>query len=190
MPHSSSYPGMQNPPTPAIPRLLKAFLATLALCLSISGSYGGSGTWVLNPVNNDWDTAANWSSNTVPGPLDTATFGVSNVRDIVVSAGGSVNGIIFSSGADAFQITAPPAQTLMISNVSIQNESDTGQNFVATVDSSGNSGAFELFGGVVMGGPVTFTAEAPIVASGLSAVISFVGTASAGSSTIINEGAL
>jgi hypothetical protein len=58
-------------------------ILTLCLCAllflgSASVSLAGSGTWIASPVDNNWDTPANWSSNTVPGGLDTATFKVTH----------------------------------------------------------------------------------------------------------------
>ena len=42
-------------------------------------AYAGSATWNLDPINENWNDAANWMPNTVPnGPADVATFGVSD----------------------------------------------------------------------------------------------------------------
>src|SRR5437588_11015056 len=56
--------------------IVAAFTPALIFGITIGTSCAGSGTWILNPINDDWNTAANWSSDTVPGPLDEATFGV------------------------------------------------------------------------------------------------------------------
>ncbi|MBA3831075.1 MAG: autotransporter-associated beta strand repeat-containing protein [Chthoniobacterales bacterium] len=174
---------------PSTSRFAAAFVACFLLCVpSINAIYAASGTWILNPVNNDWNTAANWSSNTVPGALDTATFDTSNETQIVVSGGGSVDGIVFSSSADAYQITAPPGQFLVLNDLSINNESAEPQSFVAATDISGNSGAVQLMDGATWGSPVILTAEAPVVSGGLSAVILFIDFADAGNSTVINKG--
>jgi hypothetical protein len=74
----------------------------------------GSGTWIMNPVNNSWNTPANWSSNTVPSGLDTATFAISNTTDISISATSSAFALNFNPGASAYNFTALPGDSLSI----------------------------------------------------------------------------
>src|SRR2546423_11292681 len=75
----------------------------------------GSATWNLSPTSGDWNTAANWTPATVPnGETDTATFDLSNITDVAVSASTTVNGIIFNPGASAFTITANSFDLLTI----------------------------------------------------------------------------
>src|SRR6266513_1979400 len=106
-------------PTHSIFRLAP-LLIVIAL-LSIRSSDAGSATWLLNPTNGDWNTAANWTPATVPnGPTDTATFALSNVTSISVSVLTTVNGIAFSSGASAFTIKP---MDLEISGAGITNNS-------------------------------------------------------------------
>ena len=73
----------------------------------ILDAHADSATWNLNPTSGDWNTAANWTPNTVPnGPDDIATFGVSNQTDITLSITATeVNELIFNPGASAFTIT-------------------------------------------------------------------------------------
>ena len=41
----------------------------------------------MNPVNNRWNKAANWTPATVPnGDADIATFGVSNMTGVLLTA--------------------------------------------------------------------------------------------------------
>src|SRR5947208_15938786 len=57
------------------------------LLSAASSAFAGSATWNLNPTSGDWNTATNWTPATVPnGPNDTATFDVSNITDVFVSA--------------------------------------------------------------------------------------------------------
>jgi len=54
-----------------IPLLLAA--TWLVLASSQSEALAGSATWNLNPTNEDWNTAANWTPMTVPAqPSDIA----------------------------------------------------------------------------------------------------------------------
>jgi len=59
--------------------------AWIILALSTEIAAAGSATWNLNPVDNNWITAANWTPETVPySETDVATFGASNVTDLVM----------------------------------------------------------------------------------------------------------
>ena len=79
------------------PRLVrKTFLQTiLVVAISLLApivAHADSATWNLNPTSGDWNTAANWTPMAVPnGPSDTATFALSNVTNISVSADTEVN---------------------------------------------------------------------------------------------------
>jgi len=80
-------------------------LAVLALaCFAVSSTaQADSGTWLANPTNGDWNTAANWSLNSVPnGSSDIATFDFSNQTDISISTPTTVAGIVFAAGASGF----------------------------------------------------------------------------------------
>src|SRR2546423_15600676 len=92
-------------------RLVAAAAFAFLFGLAVRVSYGDSGTWVLNPISGDWNTAANWSSIEPPnGPFDTATFGVSNGTDISISTSTTVFNIGFNVGARAFNTTCPARQ--------------------------------------------------------------------------------
>src|SRR5712692_10210401 len=107
-------------------------MTAMVLMLSVSTGLAGSATWKLNPPSGDWNTAANWMPSTVPnGSADTASFDVSNMLDVSLSANIIVNGIVFQTGASGFTISAPPARTLTFSGTGITNMSGITQNFVA-----------------------------------------------------------
>lgn len=92
----------------------------------------GSATWNLNPAGDDWNTATNWTPNTVPnGKTDTATFDLSNVTDVTVSDYTTVDGIVFNPGASAFTITVGPVYTLTFDGAGIVNNSGVQQTFVS-----------------------------------------------------------
>ena len=57
---------IRNPDKPTTkPKLL----IILSLALAID-AHAGSATWNLNPASGDWDTASNWTPNTVPNGAD------------------------------------------------------------------------------------------------------------------------
>ncbi len=163
---------------------------TLALFGSlVSGTYAGSGTWIPNPSNNDWNTAANWSCECVPGgPFDTATFGVSNTTRISLSGATSLFSVVFNVGASAYEITSTPGNSFSIQGNGISNESNAVQTFVATTDGSGTSGSFGFGIGGTAGKLTTFMTEGPTISGGVPALVQFSAGASAGSATIINQG--
>src|SRR5262249_15946470 len=126
------------------------FFAIITLSLAaLSAAYADSATWSLNPISSDWNTAANWTPNTVPnGPDDVATFELSNQTDITVSTFGTeVNQLIFNPGASAFTITNGNSWT--ISGNGITNDSGITQNFVVTdtlsLTNSATAGAMTFF---------------------------------------------
>jgi autotransporter-associated beta strand protein len=100
------------------------------LLLCFQNVRAGSATWNLNPTSGDWNTAANWTPNTVPnGPDDRATFDASNITDVSLSAPVEVEGIVFNSGAGAFMINA--TEELTISGTGVTNNSGVTQTFIA-----------------------------------------------------------
>ena len=78
------------------------------LALTILGSrlaLADSATWNLNPTNGDWNTADNWTPATVPFFIDDiATFDVSNVTSVSMSAEGEIGEIVFNPGASTFTL--------------------------------------------------------------------------------------
>src|SRR5712691_5788979 len=95
-------------------------------------AHAGSATWNLDPTSGDWNTATNWTPNTVPNaPADVATFAASNQTAISLSANTIVDSIVFNPGASAFTISAiSPASRLTFDGVGIVNNSGVVQNFV------------------------------------------------------------
>ena len=88
----------------------------------LNAVYADSATWSASPISNDWNTAANWTPNTVPnGPDDVATFGLSHHPGVFVSTDTEVNEVIFNAGASVFTINANGGYILTISGVGITN---------------------------------------------------------------------
>ena len=162
------------------PILSAAMVLTLSLG-SLTAAYADSATWNLNPISGDWNTAANWTPNTVPnGPNDVATFEASNQTDITLSrVPTEVNELVFNPGASAFTITAE--RFLTISGTGITNDSGITQNFVATISLNNI-----IFTNSATAGDMTFfTATSGTPFGGF---IIFSGTSSAGHGTFAMEG--
>ena len=126
------------------------------ICLALRAAGAGSATWNANPTNNDWNTAANWTPNTVPnGPSDVATFGASSVTAVSFSADLiEVDRIIFSPGASSYTITSGDYDAdLLISGAGVINNSGVMQIF----GNENTSVAFNFAGpGATVGNLVTF----------------------------------
>jgi hypothetical protein len=53
---------------------MKLIVFVILTCSFLLEAFASSASGSLNPINNDWNTAANWTPETVPnGPEDTAT---------------------------------------------------------------------------------------------------------------------
>src|SRR5215813_492729 len=150
-------------------------------CLIAGPAFAGSATWNLNPTNGNWNTATNWTPNTVPDdPSDTATFDASNITAISQTGVIDISEIIFNPGASAFTITG--GRDFNIYGAGITNNSGIEQNFVAP----GAGQSIHFFNSATAGEGTVFTQG-----SGTSTritEISFHQTSSAGSATFINEG--
>ena len=162
-----------------------ALLATLIVILTNQFAIGGSATWKVDPISNDWNTAENWMPATVPnGPDDVATFDVSNQTAITVSANTEVANIVFDPGASIFTITSGPAVELTVSGVGVANNSGVEQNFVVTTDASGG-GALSFTNEATAGDQVSYTVNG---SSGAAAgLLSFHDTSTAGTASFVTN---
>jgi autotransporter-associated beta strand protein len=168
-----------------------AFLPTLATV------HADSATWNLNPTNGDWNTAANWTPQTVPnGPTDVATFAGSSITDLTLSAETTeVTAIVFNPGASSFNITANPESTqtdvtLTISGTGIINNSGVTQN-LAAAEASGHLGFIDFVNGASAGDGTALTAFGATT-NGLyqGGFIFFYDSSTAGTASIVVGGAL
>src|SRR3954469_2455352 len=95
--------------------LLRAMLC-IALTFVTSSAFAGTATWQLNPGSGDWNTATNWTPNTVPnGPADQAIFLQSNVTAISLSSNVEVDSMGFASPGSSFTFTINPDLQLTLS---------------------------------------------------------------------------
>jgi autotransporter-associated beta strand protein len=112
--------------------LVVGFFSAFILMLGIQTSTAGSATWKENPISGDWNTATNWTPQTVPNSVfDTATFASSNTTLVSLSATTQVEGIVFDAGASAFTISNRDGFYLAFRGTGIVNNSGITQSFVA-----------------------------------------------------------
>ncbi len=159
-------------------------VAIFLLCRTTDAA---SGTWLANPVDNNWNNPANWSSGTIPNGSDVATFATSDATAVSISSSIIVLDIQFDASADAFAITALPGVHVQFDNTGVLNFSATEQNFLALTDSSGAAGSYGFAGGIIIG-PVVFTQQAQNTVGGTPASVGFA-FGSAGAATFHNLGA-
>jgi hypothetical protein len=189
--------------------LIVAAIRCSLLFLVPTVGYAISAQWDLNPISGDWNTAANWTPNSVPnGSADVATFGLSNTTGVSISANTEVNSIIFTPAAtNPYNITASPGFTLTISGSGITNNSGRTQFLRAVDDDAGNIGTIVFSHSATAGGSnvsisneggsVNFfnssTAGAAVFDNAFgfsqSGSINFFNHSTAGSSTIFNDDA-
>ncbi len=178
--------------TYSLPKRLANMGLTLVVVavLSATKSYAASATWRLSPTNGDWNTAANWMPHTVPnGSTDTATFSVSNVTDISLSAKTTLDGIVYEPGASAFAIDVSAPRKLTFVGAGIANNSGIVQNFATNVENMDSSGVISFTNSATAGSMTVFTNNASPQQFEDGGVTKFSGNASAGSALFINNGA-
>lgn len=152
--------------------LARAAGVVLALWLCSSGYHAeaASALWNANPASGEWNDPLNWVPMTVPnGPSDSATLGFSNRTDLFLSANTEVDGIVFNPGASAYTITARNNVALILSGAGITNASPFAQNFLADVDSDGNSGNIRFVQNSSAGGSSIFTVNGALVGASAGA---------------------
>jgi autotransporter-associated beta strand protein len=163
-------------------------LPFLGLILVAQAALADGATWNLNPTNDDWFTATNWTPANVPNePSETATFGVSNLAGVSLSHSTEINGIVFSPGASAFTITVQPTLYLTMTGAGVTNNAGITQNFVTAVDGGGNRGQIAFALSATAGNGTAFTNPGGLAATNGGGTL-FTQDASAGSATFINGG--
>jgi autotransporter-associated beta strand protein len=177
-----------NTPTKPFRLFLRALLCGGAFLFLVfaANAQAGSATWNLNPGSGDWNTAANWTPNTVPNsPSDTATFGSSSNTQISVSANTEINTLSFNPGADPYTITPDPGVTLTISGLGASNNSGMMQNFVSGGDND-ERGRISFFNSATAGSDTAYTVRNGTLLT--NGVIDFNDTSTAGEATFVVEG--
>lgn len=148
----------------------------------------GSATWNLNPTSGGWNTATNWTPNTVPnGASDIATFAVSNTTDVSLSSSVTVSGIVFNPGASAFTLDVGLGPVLTVQGGGFTNNSGTTQQIVLPVDAAGNLGSMQIFNSATAGTDTVFTVSGSFTGY-LGGYINFWDTSAAGDATFMITG--
>jgi autotransporter-associated beta strand protein len=168
--------------------LLAAVIVPFLLSMATS-VFGDSATWNLNPTSADWNTAANWTPETVPnGPGQAATFDLSNQTSVNISANTEAGEIAFSSGAGPYTITVAPAITLTISGVGITNDSQAEQTFESSSGPFGTAGSVLTFSGSSTAGTAVINTRGGDTNDAIGGTTFFDDTASAGNATFLTTG--
>ncbi|HEY1769275.1 MAG TPA: autotransporter-associated beta strand repeat-containing protein [Chthoniobacterales bacterium] len=145
----------------SIPSKKFAILTAAALLLLAAQrpSLAGSATWSQTPTSDDWNTAANWTPNTVPNSSsDIATFGASNVTNLFIdSSVDEVDRIVFDNSAPAYTISVE-IYNLFLSGLGIVNNSEIVQSFV-TPTTGNNYGAIYFSNGATAGNLTNFSSD-------------------------------
>jgi autotransporter-associated beta strand protein len=171
---------------------IRCFLGAIAIALFVApmATFAASAQWDSAPASDDWNTALNWTPAAVPnGSSDTATFDLSDITNVSISADTEVDGIVFNSGASAYTITVAPAFTLTISGVGVVNNSGGTQNFVTNGATDSNSiGGIIDFSNTSSAGDAVFTINAAGAAGAVGSYTFFADNATADHATFVING--
>lgn len=171
-----------------------ALLASTCLSLAlIPAAHAVDGTWI--GATGAWTTGINWSTGSVPGSGNTATFTSSGATTaITISGSVSIGTIQLDAGAPAFSFTtAPSGPNFTINGTGIVNNSSNVPTFTvggglifSNSSSAGNAAItnnnFLHFSGDSTAGNATLTNN-----NGATSFMFFSGNGTAGNATIINN---
>jgi autotransporter-associated beta strand protein len=159
---------------------LLSLLCTLCVLATCETLHAGSATWKLDPATGDWNTAANWTPETVPNdPADIATFAISNTTAVSLSAPTHVDSLVFDPNASAFTVSTA-AFHLTFLGAGIVNNSANEQNFVTGLLDGGSIN----FRNTASAGDAVFTIYGDV----FQAYVSFYENTTAGNATFSNNG--
>jgi autotransporter-associated beta strand protein len=166
--------------------LSAALFASLSF---INSSYADSATWSLNPTSGDWNTAADWTPETIPNGSDQiATFADSNQTLVNVSKPTEIGAIVFTPDAISYTIKIAPRKTLTISGTGISNSSQVEQIFTETPGPFGLAGGSLQFMGSASADNATINTSGGDSDSALGGTTIFLDTSTAGSGTFNTTG--
>jgi autotransporter-associated beta strand protein len=182
-------------------------LVVLTFLYACSIAFAGSATWKTNTTSGDWNTAANWIPNTVPnGVDDIATFGVSDLTEIMQSKNAVLGAVQFEQGSSSYTIALFPGNNLSLNDAGMINQSSVtqsfncfsntvdfyngstaGENVIYTSTTTGSSLEIITFHDNATAGSATFS-NTYNTTSLQNSIVQFVDNASAGTSSITNDG--
>jgi autotransporter-associated beta strand protein len=120
-------------------------ILAIALALTAFDTFAGSAAWKRNPVDGDWNNAANWVGDGPPnGPSDIATFNYSRLTDLFLSDSTTLDSLVFGhqAGTD-WTVTVPSGIQLSFVGAGIDNGIFSYENFVS--DATGGPGGGIIF---------------------------------------------
>ena len=135
------------------------FLIAILITSALSPVHAGSATWTTDPTSGDWNTAANWTPQTVPNSeTDVATFGASNVTNLsITNASVSLDSAVFDSGAPPYTLSVQ-IYNLLFYGAGIVNNSGSVQSILGpTVED--NDPAFFFFNSANAGNMTSFISD-------------------------------
>lgn len=167
-----------------------ALFGLFGLACFAPGSYATSATWHLSPPTSSFDTALNWTPNTVPNqPADTATFDVSNTTTVNLTSADNVGTIAFNPDASPYTIVAPLGDLILgakISTAGVVNNSGVTQNFLIPQGvGEGTLGSLIFTNGASAGDNTVYTVNGSSNSDFYGGQIQFLDTSSAGTATIV-----
>lgn len=187
-------------------KTLRLLWPILILALAIPLARAGSATWSVNAVSDDWNTAANWTPQTVPnGPSDVATFSSSSQTSVTLSSAITLSGLVFDASASSYTINIGQSTIGFFAGTGITNNSGVVQNFVLPkyeifldsgsagdlcnfTISGGVSGSAAMYFGGGSAGTCTYLAKGPTASQTQGGIIDFAAAGSADHGVFTLEG--
>src|SRR5438128_1074544 len=144
-------------------RLRFIVAAALLFLAAQRPSLAGSATWNQNPTSGDWNTAANWTPQTVPNSeTDVASFGASNATNLsITNTSVSLDSAVFNNGAPAYTLTIQ-IYNLFLYGARIVNNSGSVQSIVAP-DVDDNAVAIFFYNSSTAGNMTTFSTVGGVI---------------------------
>jgi autotransporter-associated beta strand protein len=125
--------------------------------LLVPHAYGQSATWNLNPMTNDWNTAANWTPPNVPDqPGESANFGPSMITGVNLTQSATIDNLVFAADANPYTITLQPATVLALDLAGVINKSGLCQSFFVESAADGIGGLLNINNEASSGTQITF----------------------------------
>jgi len=133
-------------------RVTDGDLASAAATVTIEVGALDDFRWI-NPAGGNWNVAANWSQNRVPGPADNVVIDLDGSYTVTLNVAASVNRLIVGGGASA-PTFAINGQTLTLANDSFVQPGATFSFAAGTLTGAGRltvRGALNWTGGTMSG---------------------------------------
>jgi autotransporter-associated beta strand protein len=86
--------------------------------------------WLENPVDNNWNNPANWSTGAVPSGQDDAILGVSAIRDLSITQSNGIADLTFDSNEEC---------TIINEGATVSGGAGGSTNFLLSKPSAGNA---------------------------------------------------